>query len=380
MTSLLPLRRLQAWLFVLPLLSLGLGCNGSSPTEPIDQPTAAPAAVTAASSGQTASVAPRGEEGSAEELRPGAARLAAARARAAEGGQPAETQNAVEEARGGNGNGNGGNGGGNGGGNSGGHGNGNGGGGNGGGNTGGNGGGNGGGGGRGGELTFEIRPDTWNTNWVHAEGNVQAFVRGRDVAKIDTSSVELEADGGTLAPKSVRVAGGQLVATFDKSDAFELLGDDVHSGDRETVTLNLKVGDESKELEDQIRVVGPDNGDDGGGDDGSSGETEANIQPDDWNVNWAHSAGQVHVFLRGDLKDVDLDSIRLVGDKADAEPLKPLDVRKVGKQIVARFSKSAAFATLDDPDAGETHTVKIKYHQGDADKELSEDVHIVGRQ
>lgn len=373
MRTLLPLRRLQAWLFVLPLLSLG--CNGSSPTEPaLDQPAAATAAVTAAPSGQTASAAPRGEEGSAEEVRPGAARLAAARARA-EGGQPAETQNAVEEARGGNGNGNsGGNGGGNNGGGNGGGGNGgNGGGGNGGGGNGG--GGN--GGGRGGELTFEIHPDTWNTNWVHAEGNVQAFVRGRDVAKIDTASVELEADGGTLAPKSVRVAGGQLVATFAKSDAFELLGDDVHSGDRETVTLKVKVGDESKELEDQIRVVGSD---DNGGDDGGSGETEANIQPDDWNVNWANSAGQVHVFLRGDLKDVDLDSIRLVGDKAGAEALKPLDVRKVGKQIVARFSKSAAFNTLDDPDAGETHTVKIKYHQGDADKELSEDVHIVGRQ
>ncbi|HEV2851982.1 MAG TPA: hypothetical protein VHC97_04185 [Thermoanaerobaculia bacterium] len=327
--------------------------------------------MTATAEGQTA---PNGEEGAAEGLRPGAARFSAARTAAAQGARPeAETPNVAVAARGGNGNGNGGNGGGNG--------HGNGGGGNGGGGNGGNGGGNGGngGGGRGGELTFEIRPDVWNTNWVHAEGNVQAFVRGRDVAKIDTASVELEVDGDTLAPKSVRVAGGQLVATFAKSDAFELLGDDVHSGDRVTVTLNLKVGDEAKELEDQIRVVGKDPDDDGGGDD-EGGEVELNIQPDDWNVNWERSSGQVHAFLRGDLKDVKLDSIRLVGDKADAEALKPLDARRVGKQIVARFSKSAAFKTLDDPDAGETHTVKIRFSQGDAEKELSEDVHIVGPQ
>ncbi len=356
-------QRLQTWLFVLPLLALG--CNGSSPTEPaLEQPKAAPAAV-------TAQVTISAE---AEELRPGAARLHAARVRA-QGAVPAATEevpNVAAPARGGNGNGNGGgNGNGNGGGN----------GGNGGGN-GGNGGGNGGnggnGGGPGGELTFEIHPDTWNTNWVNAAGNVQAFVRGRDAAKIDRDSVELKADGGTLAPESVRVAGGQLVATFDKSEAFELLGD-VERGDRKTVTLRFTVdGGEAQELDDQVRIVGSGGG---GGTGGEEDEVELNIQPDDWNVNWERSSGQVHAFLRGPgIADVDLDSIRLVGDKADAEPLEPLDVRRVGKQIVARFSKSAAYATLDDPDAGETHTVKIRFGQGDEDKELSERVRIVGRQ
>jgi hypothetical protein len=226
-------------------------------------------------------------------------------------------------------------------------------------------------------LSFEIA-STWNTNWVNASGNVQGFVRGQDVAKIDKASVELVADGDSLVPRSVRIAGGQLVATFDKSEAFELLGE-VHPGDRETVTLRFNVMDETRELEDQVRIVGPDGGGTGGG--GTGGELELNIQPDDWNVNWERSAGQVHAFLRGgDLSKVDLDSVRLVGDKADAEPLEALDVRRVGKQVVARFSKSAAFLTLDDPDAGETHTVKIRFTQDGTEKELSEDVRIVGRQ
>ena len=350
MRSVSPLRRFQAWLFVLPLLFLG--CNGSSPTEPaLDQPQAAVTApATASTEGQTATapVVARGEDGSAEEMRPGAARLNAARVRAQ--GVPAteEVPNIAVPARGGNGNG-------------------------------GNGNGNGGNGG-GGALTFEIHPDTWNTNWVNAAGNVQAFVRGGDVADIDRASVELVADGGTLAPKSVRVAGGQLVATFDKSEAFELLGD-VQSGDRETVTLRFTVdGGAPQELDDQVRIVGP-NGGGGGGNGGGSGELDLNIQPDDWNVNWERSSGQVHAFLRGPgLADLDLDSIWLVGDKADAEPIAPLDARRVGNQIVARFSKSAAYATLDDPDAGETHTVKIRLTQDGEQKEISERVRISGRQ
>ena len=359
MRSLSPFRRLQAWLFVLPLLSLG--CNGSSPTEPaLEQARASTAAVTATAEGQTAPAAPvaaRGEDGSAEEMRPGAARLNAARIRAQ--GVPAEEVPNVavaDPARGGNGNGNGNGNSGNGGGN-------------------GNGGNGGNGGGAG--LTFEIKPDTWNTNWVNAAGNVQAFVRGRGVAGIDRASVELVADGGTLAPKSVRVAGGQLVATFDKSEAFELLGDDVESGDRETVTLRFTVdGGAARELDDQVRIVGSNSGGGGG-----SGELELNIQPDTWNVSWERSSGQVHAFLRGPgIADVDLDSLWLVGDSAAAAPIAPLDARRVGRQIVARFSKSAAYATLDDPDAGETHTVKIRLMQGGEQKEIAERVRINGRQ
>ncbi|HSK78866.1 MAG TPA: hypothetical protein VLQ45_20590 [Thermoanaerobaculia bacterium] len=267
-----------------------------------------------------------------------------------------------------------------------GNGNGNGNGGNGNGNNGGNN-----GGGRG-ELTFEIKPATWNLNWEHAEGNVQAFVRGADADEIDLDSVELtveaegDAEGDAIEPKSVRYAGKQVVATFSKSEAIELLGDDAEAGDKVTLVLSFTVGEgedaEEKELTDQIRVVGkPDDDDDDG--EGEEDEVSLNIQPDDWNTNWARTSGQVHVFLRGDgLADIDLDSIRLVGDDAEAEPLKPLNVRRVGKQIVARFSKRAAYATLDDPDTGETHVVKVRYSAGEGEdaeeKELSEDIKIVG--
>src|SRR4051794_35954926 len=61
------------------------------------------------------------------------------------------------------------------------------------------GGGNGGGNGHGGALTLQIDPSTWNTNWVNANGNVQAFVRGGDASKIDLGSIALASGGKTLS-------------------------------------------------------------------------------------------------------------------------------------------------------------------------------------
>jgi hypothetical protein len=228
----------------------------------------------------------------------------------------------------------------------------------------------------GGDLRFEIQPDTWNTNWAHADGLVQAFVRGGDASKIDTSSVVLLATGATpISPVSARIAGGQLVASFSKSDAIGLFTSP-KPGDSKTVTLRFTVAGQQQELQDQIRIVGPAGGGDGGQ---QGGDLRLNIDPNDWNVNWAHSSGLVHAFLRGaGLKDVDLSSIRLVGDKAGADPLAPSDARLVGNQIAARFAKSDAFATLDNPKRGETHTVKITFTQGGAAKELSAKVHIEG--
>ncbi|HTG33719.1 MAG TPA: hypothetical protein VLB76_12395 [Thermoanaerobaculia bacterium] len=314
------------WLCILPLFALG--CNRQSPTEPASSPKVAAAAT------DDANVSSPGNSG--------------------------------EKARGGNGNGNGGNG--------------NGGGGNGGGNgNGGNGGGNG-NGGHGGDLAFQIEPATWNTNWVNASGNLQAFLRGGDAGKVDLGSILLAGGGGgkTLSPRSARYAGGQVVATFSKADAFDLL-DNPKRGDTKTVTLRFSVAGAQKELTDSVRIVG-DGGTGGTGSGGEEeGETRLSIDPDDWNTNWQHSPGTLHAFLRGGaLAKVDLSTVRLVGDKAGAEPLEPTDVRRVGKQIAARFTKSAAYATLDDPHSGQHHMVKITFKADGKNVELTADVRIVG--
>ena len=312
------LRPIHALLLVLPFFTLGCQNGGHMPTEPAAQPKAAVAA-----SSEAPTVPATGATAT-----------------------PAVAASSSHGNGNGNGNGNG-------------HGN-----------------GNGNGNGGGGDLHFAIQPDVWNTNWAHADGLVQAFVRGGDASKIDTSSVVLLATGATpISPRSARIVGGQLLASFSKSDAIGLFTSP-KPGDSKTVTLRFMVAGQQKELQDQIRIVGPAGGD-GGGQGG--GDLRLNLDPDDWNVNWAHSSGLVHAFLRGPgLKDVDLSSIRLVGDKAGAAPLAPSDARLVGNQIAARFAQSDAFATLDNPKRGQTHTVKITFTQGGAQKELSAKVHIEG--
>jgi len=319
-------RKLAPGLCVLSLFALG--CNRQSPTEP----------------------------GSSS-------KVAAAATDAANVSAPGDS---AEKARGGNGGGNGNGGGGNGGNGNGGNGN------------GGNGNGGGGNGHRG-DLAFQIEPATWNTNWVNASGNVQAFLRGGDASKVDLGSILLAGDGGqTLSPRSTRYAGGQVVATFSKADAFALL-DNPRPRDTRTVTLRFSVTGAQKELTDSVRIVG-DAGQGGSGGGGEEeGETRLSIDPDDWNTNWQRSAGTLHAFLRGGaLAKIDLSTVRLVGDKAGAEPLKPTDVRRVGRQIAARFSKSAAYATLADPHSGQHHMVKIAFKADGADVELVADVRVVG--
>jgi len=314
-------RRFAPWLCVLSLFALG--CNRQSPTEPASSPKVAAAA--------TDNVSAPGDS--------------------------------AEKARGGNGGGHG-NGGGGGNGGNGGGGNGNGGGGN----------------GHRGDLAFQIEPATWNTNWVNASGNLQAFLRGGDAGKVDLGSILLAGDGGkTLSPRSTRYAGGQVVATFSKADAFALL-DNPKPRDTRTVTLRFSVAGAQKELTDSVRVVGDaGTGGSGGGGGEEEGETRLSIDPDDWNTNWQRSAGTLHAFLRGGaLAKVDLSTVRLVGDKAGAEPLEPTDVRRVGHQIAARFSKSAAYATLDDPHSGQHHMVKITFKADGTDVELTADIRVVG--
>jgi hypothetical protein len=79
----------------------------------------------------------------------------------------------------------------------------------------------------------------------------------------------------------------------------------------------------------------------------------------------------------GDVTDVDLDTIVLVGS-AGTE-VQPVDVRRVGNHVRARFPKDEAFASLDDPDPGETQEIKVKFlDEAAASHEITLRVRIVG--
>lgn len=124
-------------------------------------------------------------------------------------------------------------------------------------------------------------------------------------------------------------------------------------------------------------------GGNGGGNGGGHGNPATDftleLQPDVWNTNWAHSQGTVSALLRGgNPNQIDLSSIKLIGTKTSAAPLAPVRVQRTGNQVRAFWSQSAALATLDTPQRGETHDVKVRFSAAGATKALSAPVRIVG--
>ena len=242
----------------------------------------------------------------------------------------------------------------------------------------GNGGNNGGGrgNGQGGELALQFQPNTWNVNWGRSNGSVSALIRGGDAADVDHDSIVMLCEGGELLePVRVQGSGGQIRALFLHGDAIECL-DDPDPREVHEVTVRFTVdGGAARELTANVRIVGPP----GGGDDenDTADAVRAQVQPNTWNVNWANAQGTVSILVMGDITDVDLDTIVLVGS-AGTE-VQPVDVRRVGNHIRARFAKEEAFDSLDDPDAGETHEIKVKFlDEAAASHEMVLRVRIVG--
>jgi len=245
----------------------------------------------------------------------------------------------------------------------------------------GGGGGNGGGGGQpGSNLSVELQPDVWNTNYAHSEGTVSAVIRGDGLGDIHLDSIVLvgtdDAEEPVAALRATR-QGNQIRAFFAKDDAIASL-DTPKPGEVHEVAIELTMGDDNteKSLTDKVRIVGPA---DGGGDDDGEEDLDLAIQPDSWNLNWAHSHGTVSALIRGDgLADIDLDSIELVGTDPDADPLPALRARREGNHVRAFFAKDDAFATLDTPKRGEVHEITIRFTAAGEDKELTDRIRVVG--
>jgi len=232
-------------------------------------------------------------------------------------------------------------------------------------------------GGGGGSLSFQMRPDVWNTNYPQSQGFVEAFVIGDGAADIDLGSIMLSADSATaapLAPAATRHEDDHVVARFTKAGAFGLLANP-KPGDTHTLTLSFTVKGKSQQLTATVRIVGP--GGTGGG--GGGGSLQLRIAPDVWNTNFAHSEGTVAFFITGaDVKGIDLGSIQLMGDSSTAAALKPVSVKENDHHVIARFSKEDAFATLNSPKAGEKHKVTLSFTENGTATTLTGEVRIVG--
>jgi hypothetical protein len=227
----------------------------------------------------------------------------------------------------------------------------------------------------GGQLTFEMRPDVWNTNYPHSHGFVEAFIIGADAPDVDLGSIMLSGDAATaaaLAPASTRQENHHAVARFTMAAAFALLANP-KPGETHTLTLSFTVKGTSTQLTTMVRIVGP------GGPSGGGGSLQLRIAPDVWNTNFSHSEGTVAFFITGaDVKGIDLKSIQLTGDSSSAAPLSPANVRQEDHHVVARFKMSDVIAILNNPKPGQMHQVTLTFDLNGTATTLTGKVRIVG--
>jgi hypothetical protein len=243
------------------------------------------------------------------------------------------------------------------------------------------------------ELSLQLSPDTWNLSYEHSAGTVAAFIRGPGFRDVVLDSIVLVGDDDTAEPLEPVATptrqGNNVRARFAKSDVLDLL-DEPENGSMHTVALLFEVDgvDELQELTAEVRIVGPDDGEDDEGEEEEEEEDEElgnlslQLSPDAWNTNWDRANGHVTAFIRGDgLGAIDTDSIELVGDNPEADPLPADFARLEGNHVRAQFPKGEVLDLLDDPDPGETHTVTVRFtSDGGAEAhELTADVRIVGK-
>ena len=240
-----------------------------------------------------------------------------------------------------------------------------------------------GGGGGAPELTLEMQPDVWNTNWSRSSGTVSAFIRGEGFERIDLDSIVLvgtDPDAEPLAPTRVSREGNHVRAFFLQSAAIATL-DDPRPGEVHAVTIELTVEGEPVSLTDDARIVGPGTPPPAPPPPPGPGPVAltADMQPDAWNTNWTRSSGTVSAFIRGEgFERIDLDSIVLVGTDPDADPLTPSRVDRQGNHVRAFFAQSAAIGILDTPSPGEMHTLTIELTVEGEPVTLTTDVRVVG--
>ncbi len=108
------------------------------------------------------------------------------------------------------------------------------------------------------QLSLQVRPNVWNTQYKVSQGSVQAFVMGPNLDQIDTTTIQMSGDGtgSPISPTSTRLAGNHLMATFSKQDAISLFPH-AKAGDKHVVTLSFTDNGTATSLTANVRIVGP---------------------------------------------------------------------------------------------------------------------------
>jgi len=224
-----------------------------------------------------------------------------------------------------------------------------------------------GGGGELANLTLEIDPDIWSLNYDKSAGTVEVFIHGDGLDNIDLNSVTMkgDSDAEALAAISVFRRGDHIHAKFPKNQVLGLLNEP-DGGTTHTIAVNFleTEGTETLELNADITIEEDDDEEDPI----DPTDLELEIDPDEWSLNYYKSAGTVEVFIEGeDIDKIDLNTIEMMGDNTNADPLVPVSVSINRNHIHARFAKSQVLDLLLNPEEGSTHTITVSFQEIESD-------------
>ena len=236
-------------------------------------------------------------------------------------------------------------------------------------------------------LSLQLSPNTWNTNYDHSAGTVTAFIRGEGFTEVVLDSIVMVGDddmADALDPVSATREGNHVRTRWAKRDVMDVL-DDPEPGSTHQVCLELEAeGFESTQvLCGDVRIVGPgeDEGEDDEEEDEELGDLSLQIAPPSWNLSFDGANGNVTAFIRGTgLDHIDTDSIELEGDNPAAAPLPADFARLEGNHVRAQFPQSEVLDLLDEPERNSTHEVTVRFTADDGAEthELTAQVRIVG--
>lgn len=255
-------------------------------------------------------------------------------------------------------------------------------------------------------LSLQVSPDTWDLDFEDSSGSVTTFIRGEGFQSVLLDTIVLvgdDPDAEPLEPFSATVEGNHVRSRFAKNRVLDLLLEP-DFGTVHTVALQFEVEgvEELQELTAQITIEDDgedegeedddgddeeegeeedDDGEDDEGEDEELGDLSLQLSPSTWNTNFDKAGGHVTAFIRGTgLDAIDTDSVELVGDDPEADPLPATTARLEGNHVRAQFPQNQVLDLLDEPEPGSSHTVVVRFTSDDGAEthELEATVRIVG--
>lgn len=107
------------------------------------------------------------------------------------------------------------------------------------------------------DLSLQLSPASWNTNFADGTGSVKAKIRGDGIENIDLGSLEMSGDnpGVVLTATSAVLNGNHIQADFPKNQVLDML---VNPGDgsTHTITVTFTSGGQAYQLSTEVTVNG----------------------------------------------------------------------------------------------------------------------------